>query len=156
MGVMGMTAEGATVVARKRDVDSPEAKITEGELTGRIIGAAIRVLDALRPGLDEKLYENALVIELAKQGLEPEQQKSFPVHYDGKFIGRLIPDLIVKGVVVDTKVVTAFTPDHVAQMLGYLNISGLPLGLLLNFRYRKLQIKRVILGAADEPEPLVL
>ena len=137
-----MTAEGA--------------ENTEGELTGKIIGAAIRVLDALRPGLDEKLYENALVIDLAKQGLEPEQQKSFPVHYDGKFIGKLIPDLIVKGVVVDTKVVTAFTPDHVAQMLGYLNITGLPLGLLLNFRYRKLQIKRVILGTADEPEPLVL
>ena len=136
---MGMTAEGA-----------------EGELTGKIIGSAIRVLDALKPGLDEKLYENALVIELAKQGLEPEQQKSFPVHYDGKFIGKLIPDLIVKGVVVDTKVVTAFAPDHVAQMLGYLNITGLPLGLLLNFRYRKLQIKRVILGTADEPEPLVL
>ena len=137
-----MTAEGA--------------ENTEGELTGKIIGAAIRVLDALKPGLDEKLYENALVIELANQGLQPEQQKSFPVHYDGKFIGKLIPDLIVKDVVVDAKVVTTFTPDHVAQMLGYLNITGLPLGLLLNFRYRKLQIKRVILGDSSITEPLVL
>jgi len=129
------------------------AEGTEGEKTGRIIGAAMRVLDELRPGLDEKLYENALVIELAKQGMKPEQQKTFSVHYDGKFIGRLIPDLIVADVVVDAKVVTAFTPDHVAQMLGYLNITGLPLGLLLNFRYRKLQIKRVILnegGPAEE------
>ena len=133
-----------------------DAEGAEGEMTGRIIGAAIRVLDELKPGLDEKLYENALVIELAKLGLQPEQQKSFPVHYDGKFIGKLIPDLIVCDVVVDAKVATAFTPDHVAQMLGYLNITGLPLGLLLNFRYRKLQIKRVILGSADEPEPLVL
>ena len=135
-----------------------DAENAEGELTGRIIGAAIRVLDALRPGLDEKLYENALVIELAKQGLQPEQQKSFPVHYNGKFIGKLIPDLIVKDVVVDAKVVTAFTPDHMAQMLGYLNITGLPLGLLLNFRYRKLQIKRVILNesSATEEGPLVL
>jgi GxxExxY protein len=135
-----------------------DAEVTEGEKTGRIIGAAIRVLDALKPGLDEKLYENALVIELAKLGTQPEQQKAFPVHYDGKFIGKLIPDLIVGGVVVDAKVVTAFTPDHVAQMLGYLNITGLPLGLLLNFRYRKLQIKRVILnesGPADEV-PLTL
>ena len=132
------------------------AEDTEGELTGKIIGSAIRVLDALKPGLDEKLYENALVIELAKQGLQPEQQKSFPVHYDGKFIGKLIPDLIVKDVVVDAKVVTTFTPDHVAQMLGYLNITGLPLGLLLNFRYRKLQIKRVILGDSSVTEPLVL
>ena len=133
-----------------------DAEGAEGEMTGRIIGAAIRVLGELKPGLDEKLYENALVIELAKLGLQPEQQKSFPVHYDGKFIGKLIPDLIVCDVVVDAKVATAFTPDHVAQMLGYLNITGLPLGLLLNFRYRKLQIKRVILGSADEPEPLVL
>ena len=133
-----------------------DAEGAEGEKTGRIIGAAMRVLDELKPGLDEKLYENALVIELAKLGLQPEQQKSFPVHYDGKFIGKLIPDLIVCDVVVDAKVVSAFAPDHVAQMLGYLNITGLPLGLLLNFRYRKLQIKRVILGSADEPEPLVL
>jgi GxxExxY protein len=139
-------------------ITAEDAENAEGELTGRIIGAAIRVLDALRPGLDEKLYENALVIELAKQGLQPEQQKSFPVHYNGKFIGKLIPDLIVKDVVVDAKVVTAFTPDHIAQMLGYLNITGLPLGLLLNFRYRKLQIKRVILNesSATEEGPLVL
>jgi GxxExxY protein len=95
---------------------------------------------------------------LAKQGLRPEQQKNFPVHYDGKFIGKLIPDLIVADVVVDAEVVTAFTADHVAQMLGYLNITGLPVGLLLNFRYRKLQIKRVILneqGPADD-SPLTL
>ena len=139
-------------------ITAEDAENAEGELTGRIIGAAIRVLDALRPGLDEKLYENALVIELAKQGLQPEQQKSFPVHYNGKFIGKLIPDLIVKDVVVDAKVVTAFTPDHIAQMLGDLNITGLPLGLLLNFRYRKLQIKRVILNesSATEEGPLVL
>ena len=139
-------------------ITAEDAENAEGELTGRIIGAAIRVLDALKPGLDERLYENALVIELAKQGLQPEQQKSFPVHYNGKFIGKLIPDLIVKDVVVDAKVVTAFTPDHIAQMLGYLNITSLPLGLLLNFRYRKLQIKRVILNesSATEEGPLVL
>ena len=130
-----------------------DAEGTEGEKTGRIIGAAIRVLDGLKPGLDEKLYENALVIELAKLEMQPEQRKVFPVHYDGKFIGKLLPDLIVGGVMVDAKVVTVFTPDHVAQMLGYLNITGLSLGLLLDFRYRKPQIKRVILnesGPADE------
>jgi GxxExxY protein len=82
-------------------ITAEDAETAEGELTGRIIGAAIRVLDALKPGLDERLYENALVIELAKQGLQPEQQKSFPVHYDGKYIGKLIPDLIVKDVVVE-------------------------------------------------------
>ncbi len=122
------------------------AEGAEGEKTGRIIGAAIRVLDELKPGLDEKPYENAPVMELAQQGWRPEQQKNFPVHDDGKFIGKLIPDLIVADVVIDAKVVTAFTADHVAQILGYLNITRLPLGLLRNFRYRKLQIKRVILN----------
>lgn len=128
-----------------------DTEVAEGGTTGRIIGAAMRVLGELRPGLDEKLYENALMIELAKLDLRLEQQKAFPVHYDGRFIGKLIPDLIVNEVVVDAKVVTAFTADHVAQMLGYLNITGLSLGLLLNFRYRKLQIKRVILNKSGTP-----
>lgn len=127
------------------------AEDAEGGLTGRIIGAAIRVLEELKPGLDEKLHENALVMELAKLGLQPGQQKSFPVHYDGNFIGRLVPDRIVKDVVVDAKVVTAFAPDHMAQMLGYLNITGYSPGLPLNFRYRKLQIKRVILNQGGPP-----
>ena len=115
------------------------------DLTGEIIGAAMAVLNALRPGLAEKLYENALAIELTDRGLEVEQQRSFPVHYKGHFIGKLVPDLIVGGqVVVDTKVVEAFGDTHLAQMLGYLAITGMEVGLLLNFRDAKLQIKRVV------------
>ncbi|MCC5849022.1 MAG: GxxExxY protein [Verrucomicrobia bacterium] len=114
------------------------------ELTQTIIGAAYTVLNKLKPGLDEKLYERALIIELKKQGLTCENQKRFDVHYDEHLIGTLIPDLIVEGtVIVDTKVVTAFTESHVAQMLGYLNITGLKTGLLLNFKYAKLGIKRI-------------
>ena len=60
-------------------------------------------------------------------------------------MGRLIPDLIVDGlVIVDAKVVTAFTDDHLAQMMGYLAITNLQLGLLLNFKYARLQWKRVV------------
>lgn len=114
------------------------------ELTQKIIGAAMTVLYALKPGLDEKLYERALVIELRNQGLGCEQQKPHPVHYAGELIGTLIPDLIVEGVViVDPKVVTDFTESHIAQMLGYLNITGLNTALLLNFKHAKLGIKRV-------------
>jgi GxxExxY protein len=80
------------------------------------------VLNELKPGLDEKLYENALVIELAARGLTAEQQREFPVHYRGHFVGRLVPDLIVEGkVIADPKVVTEFNDTHTAQMLGYLN-----------------------------------
>jgi len=64
------------------------------ELTGKIIGAAMAVLNELKPGLDEKLYENAMLIELAAQGHTVEQQQEFPVHYRGHFIGKLVPDLM--------------------------------------------------------------
>lgn len=105
----------------------------------------MKVLNALRPGLDEKLYENALVIELTKRGHRVEQQKQYPVYYDGRWIGTLIPDLIVdEMVIVDPKVVTAFNDTHLAQMLGYLNITGLNLALLINFKHAKLDWKRVI------------
>lgn len=110
-----------------------------------IIGAAMVVLNALKPGLDEKLYERALVIELAKRGHKIAQQHAFPVFYGGVEIGSLIPDLIVDDVMIaDTKVVTDFNESHVAQMIGYLSISGLPVALLLNFKYSDLRWKRVV------------
>jgi GxxExxY protein len=126
------------------------------ELSHDIIGAAMKVLNALKPGLDEKLYENALVIELRKRGHKVDQQKQFPVFYDGQEIGKLVPDLIVDdAVIVDPKVVTAFNETHLAQMIGYLAITGLQLALLLNFKEAKLGWKRVVrtgalAGNADE------
>ena len=114
------------------------------DLTEKIIGAAYTVLNALKPGLDEKLYERALSLELAKQGLRIDAQKPFPVHYDGQLIGTLIPDLIVEErTIVDPKVVAEFNDTHIAQMLGYLNITGLKTALLLNFKHARLGIKRV-------------
>ena len=115
------------------------------ELSRAIIGAGIKVLKTLKPGLDERLYENALVIEFRKLGHKVEQQRHCPVFYEGQKIGTLIPDLIVDdAVIVDPKVVTAFNETHFAQMLGYLAISGLHLALLLNFRNAKLEVKRVV------------
>ncbi|OAI56009.1 hypothetical protein AYO49_04975 [Verrucomicrobiaceae bacterium SCGC AG-212-N21] len=115
------------------------------DLTEMVIGAAMTVLNQLKPGLDEKLYERALVIELQKRGLRCEQQKLHDVFYDGQLIGTLIPDLIVNGcLIVDAKVVTAFSDSHIAQMIGYLNITGLKTALLLNFKHAKLGIRRVV------------
>ena len=115
------------------------------EITKVIIGAAMAVLNELKPGLDEKLYENALVIELRARGHTVEQQREYPVHYRGQFIGKLVPDLIVDGkVITDPKVVTTFNDTHIAQMLGYLNITGLQVALVLNFKESKLDWKRVV------------
>ena len=105
------------------------------DLSGKIIGAGIQVLNGLKPGLDEKLYERAIAIELKRRGLIVSVQRSFPVHYSGELIGNLVPDLIVNGaVIVDPKVVACFTETHVAQMIGYLNITGLDLAVLINFQ----------------------
>jgi GxxExxY protein len=121
------------------------------ELTKDIIGAAMAVLNELKPGLDEKLYENALIIELRHRGHTVEQQREFAVHYRGHFIGRLVPDLIVDGkVIADPKVATAFNDTHIAQMLGYLNITGLEVALLVNFKEAKLSWKRVVRGIPEE------
>ncbi len=103
------------------------------------------VLNELKPGLDEKLYENALVIELTERGHSVNQQKVFDVAYKSHPIGKLVPDLIVDDlVIVDPKVASAFTETHLAQMTGYLAITKLRLALLLNFKYAKLQWKRVV------------
>ena len=105
------------------------------EVSCKIIGAAMELLNELKPGLDEKLYERALIIELKRRGHVVSVQRSFPVSYSGELIWNLIPDLIVDNmVVVDPKVVACFTETHVAQMIGYLNITGLNLALLINFK----------------------
>jgi len=120
-------------------------ELIHSEISESIIGAAIKVLNTLRPGLDEKLYERALVIELNKRGHRVEQQRQFPVHYEEEHIGTLVPDLIIDDlVIVDPKVVTAFNDTHMAQMLGYLNITNLRLALLLNFKNAQLKWKRVV------------
>jgi GxxExxY protein len=90
------------------------------EMSGKIIGAAMAIRNELKTGLDEKLYERALIIELERQGHAISVQRSFPVSHRGELIGNLIPDLIVdRAVIVDPKVVSCFTETHVAQMIGY-------------------------------------
>lgn len=120
-------------------------RLIHPELSEAIIGAAMKVLNALKPGLDEKAYENAPVIELRKCGHQVEQQRRFDVRYEGQWVDTLVPDLIVVGcVVTDPKVVEDFTPTHVAKMIGYLAITGLKLALLLNVKHADLRWKRVV------------
>jgi len=114
------------------------------ELTREIIGAAMEVLNELRPGQDERIYERALEVELGLRGISVVRQKQFPVNYKGVPVGTFIPDMIVgDAVIVDPKVVSEFHDQHVAQMLGYLAITGLEVALLLNFKHAKLEWKRV-------------
>ena len=120
-------------------------EIIHKELSGKIINAAMHVLNQLKPGLDEKIYEKSLTIELRARGHTVEQQKKFPVYYRDIEVGTLIPDMIVDDlIIVDPKVVVSFNENHIAQMTGYLAISNLQLAMLLNFKYSKLGWKRVV------------
>lgn len=116
---------GGVLNATTDYTDSTDDHMIYEELSGKIIGAAMAVSNELHPGLDEKLYERALIIELKHRGYLVSVQRSFTVSYRGELIGTLVPDLIVDdAIIVDPKVVSCFTETHVAQMIGYLNITG--------------------------------
>ena len=103
-------------------------EIIHEELSGKIIGAAMDVLNDLKPGLDEKLYERALVIELRRRGHTVDAQRSYPVFYNSELFGHLLPNLPVDDtVIVDPKVVSAFNQAHTAPMIGYLAIGQGPI-----------------------------
>jgi GxxExxY protein len=119
--------------------------LVEGELTEKILGAAFKVQNALGAGFLEKVYENALSIELRNQGLAVESQRAFPVRYEGTVVGNYQADLVVsEKVVVECKAVSNLDPVHEAQLMNYLKASGLRVGLLINFARSKLQYRRLV------------
>jgi len=114
--------------------------------TFAVIGAAIEVLNELGHGIHEKPYENALVVELGLREIACEQQTRFNVVYKTVKVGDYVPDLIVAGkIIVDTKVIDRITNHERGQLLNYLRITRLPVGLIFNFRYPKLQWERIVL-----------
>ncbi len=112
-------------------------------LTGRIIGLAYRVQEALGPGLTEAVYANALAVALRKDGLAAEREASIPVLYEGEEVGRIRADLVVEGrVVVEAKVASGVTDGHLDQLRRYLDWGGYEVGLLIAFG-EKPEIRRI-------------
>ena len=117
-----------------------------GEETRRIISCAFEVLNTLGHGLLEKPYENALVFEFEQEQIPFRQQPRFPVMYKTVSVGEYVPDLIAfDSIIVDTKVIEKIGNHEVGQMINYLRISGLRVGLILNFKRAKLEWKRIAL-----------
>ncbi len=113
------------------------------QLTETIIGAAFKVSNVLGCGFLEKVYENALAIQLRKEGLTVEQQFPIPVYYDGVQVGDFYADLLVCDIVlVELKTVREFNEVHEAQCLNYLKGTARPICLLLNFGKPKVEVKR--------------
>ena len=119
------------------------------ELSGKVIGCAIDVHKNLGPGLLESAYERCLSHELTVQGLRHETQKELPIDYKGlKLDSGYRIDLIVEnGVIVELKSVEKVLPIHEAQLLTYMKLAGIKVGLLINFNVTKLKngIKRFVL-----------
>jgi GxxExxY protein len=112
----------------------------------QIVGAVIDVLNHLGHGFHEKPYENALVVEFGLRKIPCWQQKSFALSYKGCKVGEFIPDLIVfDSVIVDTKTIDRITDLERGQMLNYLRITKLRVGVILNFQKAKLEWERLVL-----------
>ena len=112
----------------------------------QIVGCAIEVLNTLGHGLIEKPYENALVVEFGLRKIPFRQQPVFDVLYKGQKVGVFVPDLIAfDSVVVDTKVIERINDHERGLILNYLRITGLRVGVILNFKHRKLEWERIAL-----------
>ena len=116
------------------------------DITYAINGAVFEVNRVLGAGFLEKVYENALLIELQKRGLKAESQVPLTVAYKGEVVGEYFADIVVEDtVIVELKVVDQLQKIHEAQLLNYLKTTGFKAGLLVNFRHPKADIKRLVL-----------
>jgi GxxExxY protein len=127
-------------------MDKSKEKFLHEEITYAVIGCAQKVHAALGPGFPESVYERALSQEMMQQKIPFETQRPYEVHYGGASCGEFRLDMVVEGkVVVELKAVADLMGDHMAQVLSYLKVTGLQVGLLLNFGRKSLQTQRVVL-----------
>jgi GxxExxY protein len=123
-----------------------ETKLILKAETEQIIGFAFEVLNEVGHGLNEKIYENSLVVLFKQNAIAFDQQRRFPVVFRSVQVGEFIPDLIAFGsVIVDAKVIDRITDYERGQMLNYLRITQLRVGLIVNFKHARLEWERVVL-----------
>jgi GxxExxY protein len=131
-----------------------EAVYKYQEITERIIAAFYKAYNALGYGFLEKVYQNAMELELLKQGLNIVPQAQLKVYYEGVVVGEYFADFLVEGcVIVELKAAEQFASEHHAQLLNYLKATDIDVGLLLNFG-PKLEVRRKIWETArHRPDP---
>ncbi len=121
-----------------------EKQLPYSQLTNDILGCCFEVMRELGPGFLEKIYKNALFLALREKGMQVEIEQPYEVIFRGQMIGRYSADLVVsQTVIVELKCCDSLIGEHQAQLFNYLKVSRLPIGLLVNFRRRKLEWKRL-------------
>jgi GxxExxY protein len=112
----------------------------------QVVGCAMEVLNILGHGLLEKPYENALAVEFRLKGIPYRQQSRFPVIYKSVEVGEYVPDMIAfEKVIIETKTIDRVTNVERGQVINYLKITGLRVGVILNFKHAKLEWERIVL-----------
>jgi len=130
------------------DMDE-QGTLVEEDLTYRIRSCVFAVSNELGPGFLERVYENALAIELRDAGLLVQTQQPIKVCYKTHTVGDYVADILVENrVLLELKACNSLAPEHQAQLLNYLRATGIPLGLLINFGQSRAQIKRFVLQGA--------
>ena len=120
------------------------------EITYAINGAVFEVNRVLGPGFLEKVYENALLIELRERGLKAENRVPIKVFYKNKVVGEYIADILVEEkVILELKAVERLKKIYEAQLLNYLKATEIQIGLLINFTHPKAEIKRMVLDLQE-------
>ncbi len=120
-------------------------EIVEKELSYQIVRAGYEVFNSLGPGFLEKLYEEAMVIELRNSGHIVERQKTIKIYFKDREIGVHVLDLIIdQRIILELKAVSELAPIHKQQALSYLKATGLQLVLLINFGAPRLQVERIV------------
>jgi GxxExxY protein len=117
----------------------------ESELTGKIIGCAMEVHRILGNGFQEVIYQRALAIEMAQQGLEFSREHEMSIYYKNEYVGtRRVDFFVEEKIMVEIKALIRLEDVHLAQAINYLEAYGMEIGLLINFGSRSLQFKRVM------------
>ena len=120
------------------------------DITFKINGAIFEVNRVLGAGFLEKIYEKALLIELRRRGLKAEREVPIQVKYKDELVGDYFADIVVEGqVIIELKTVENLQNIHEAQLINYLKATGMKVGLLVNFRGTKAEIKRMVLNLPE-------
>ncbi len=124
-----------------------KAHVSSDALTQRVIGETMYVHRVLGFGFNELVYHNSLLKRLSKIGIRAESERPLPVYFEDELVGNFVADVIVEGrVLLELKSVASLLAAHEAQLVNYLTATKIPVGLLLNFGPKSLEVKRRVLG----------
>jgi GxxExxY protein len=124
------------------------SEVLEKELVYTIVNCALAVHNTVGHGLREKTYERALCVEFRHRGISFTQQSTYAVKYRGEIVDEYIPDLEIEGrVIVETKTIETITDVERGQVINYLRITGLKVGIIINFKHARLEWERIVLDS---------